>query len=206
MEVGIGFVLGIVSSLLTWWAVARYLGPRMVLSEKITVVPTTVHLLGRPQRFKVMNTGRWRGLAEVRAVARLRVRGLQRAKSIYPDSRLTFDIALSSIDSCVDYIAPRQGWIFTLDPREIVSPYVVFLPEGTRSAVEEGRCSLRDLLALGSTSELEVFVSATDAYSGVRRTTAKTYRASDVVDGYFALDSLTVVPTTSSSGSLGHRH
>lgn len=193
MDLFYGFLLGVAGSLVVWWAINRYLSPRILISNALTVVPTSVHSWGNPQRFKVMNSGRWRGLAEVRAVARLRIKGLDLATNVYPNSRLTFDVALSSIDSCVDFIGPREGWIFTLDPQQLESPYVVFLPDSIRKSIDCHECSIRDLLTLGSQAELEVFVSATDAYSGTRRTQAKTYRLGDVVDGYFVLGSLDVI-------------
>jgi hypothetical protein len=200
MSLAIGFVLGMINSLVSWWAVARYLGPKMAISSCITIVPTNIHSRGQLQRFKVMNRRRWRGLAEVRAVARLRIQGLPAAQLVYPNSRLGFEISLSSIDSCVDFIGPRESWIFTLDPRKITSPYVVFLPKSVRRSVESHTCTISDLLELGTSAELEVFVSATDAYSGSRRTIAKKYDITDVIEGYFKIGSL----ETTLEEALGH--
>jgi hypothetical protein len=191
----IGSLLGVVSSIVAWWAVARRLGPSFALSSSITVVPTDLHAHGRPQRFKVVNRRR-RGLSEVRAVARLRIRGLPSALDIYPNSRLAFDLALSSIDDLVDYIPGHGGWIFTFDPFKITSPYVVFLPTEIQGLVAHGDVRLVDFLSLGTSAEIEVFVSATDAYSGSRRTIATSYTLKDVTEGYFRMGGLDVVAAT----------
>ncbi|HEV2754412.1 MAG TPA: hypothetical protein VG318_01370 [Actinomycetota bacterium] len=196
MDLVIGFILGILGSLLSWWAIARYLGPKVVISKSITVVPTDLHAWGRPQRFKVLNKRR-RGISEVRAVARLRIKGLEAASLIYPNSRLAFEISLSSVDNCVDYIRGRDGWIFTLDPQQITSPYTVFLPTSIKEALAARTASMRDFLTLGDRAELEVFVSATDGYSGTRRTFSHTYLIDDIVQGYFSVESLEVVEANS---------
>ena len=55
MSLAIGFVLGMINSLISWWAVARYLGPKMAISSCITIVPTNIHSRGQPQRFKFIS-------------------------------------------------------------------------------------------------------------------------------------------------------
>jgi hypothetical protein len=186
----IGFLLGILGSLMMWWVFAHLLVPRIGFQERIVARPGRA--LGAPPRhmIKVSNTGR-RDLIDVSFSAIVSIQTEAASPLRWAHCRVAFH-KTGEIDHQIPVIPARRNRLLTLYPghSEQIEHEACF-SEAVRNAAADHSLDLATLLRDGETRgrriKVQVFMFAFDRFSGARKLfQSKEYEASD-------LDPLTAV-------------
>ena len=192
--VGVG--LGLLTSLLGWWIVARALTPNLAISPDVSKLPDVTGKAVWNYRIKVANVRRWWRpdwpALDLRISATLRIRGLRE-----PTSWTFFVVPLGNIGQ-LDYMAKNHVFRVRIYDIDLEGSYSQLLPGKIREAIESAEIGLEELLGLADAAELTVVVSAAHAYTQARRAVIARYTKENVVCGSFARGSgrksVTVVP------------
>jgi hypothetical protein len=183
MDLLIGVGLGLLTSLVGWWIVARALTPKLGLSADISKLPDEAGKAPWRYRVKVANLPRWWlpdwPTLDLRISASLRIKGL-REKTTW--SYFDVPIGFSGDVAYVD-----RNHIFRLRIYDISSERENFmlLPINVQHAIKGGDVTLEDLLCLGHRADLRVVMSAAHGYTQARRAVLRTYTLKNVVCGPF---------------------
>ena len=186
----ISFALGFAASLLSWWYVSKWMVPKIEFSKCISSEPNP-RQAGTRNRIKFLNAGN-RAVIDVHAVTRLAIDwdGDDIWSAYYiplsPTGEKRYE--MPKIISA----APR---ILTFYPMLalglIQSP---FFPTELQQNVQEGNLTLIDLLNLGVSAELRVYVFGYDEFSGARKLyESGPYARTSILEGQF--NGLIVEPT-----------
>ena len=123
-----GFLVGLLTSFLSWWILARWITPKIEFSKDISKLKTEGDGSGYMYRIKFINAGR-RGLIDMQVVAHLLIKCLP---------------------------IPRK-WVTIKIPLEWNGAYISsYLPEVIRDRARLGKLTLEELLALGSRAKLAI--------------------------------------------------
>ena len=185
MALLIGIGLGLLTSLVGWWIVARALTPSLRLSSDISKLPDRTGRAPWLYRVKVANLRRWWlpdwPTLDLRVSASLRIKGLRDETTWnYYEVPIGFTGEVAYVD---------RNHIFRLRIYDISSERADFmlLPERIQEAIKAGDVSLEDLLRLGSNgANLRIVLSAAHGYTQARRAVMKTYTLENVLCGSFS--------------------
>jgi len=190
-----GFLLGILTSFLSWWLLSRYLVPRVRFSPCISKIPSEHDKSGWRYRVKFENSGR-RTIIDVECLATFRTKGRG------PRHPRTWDEAMIPLGpgGVESWRFPRLRPVRVSGMRQLLTLHTshapafqeLTYPEGIRKKAQDGTLLLEDVLALGTSAELQVWVFGYDEVSGTRRLFTTVYHATDIVEGSFDTGSLNI--------------
>lgn len=172
MEQLVGFVLGIIGSLLTWWIFARWLVPKVRFEDVILIRPSPDGS-GVPRfMIKFYNDGR-RDLIDVSITAILQIQTRKGSDKHWANCRLAFHRD-GSIQHGIPLVPRGASRLVTLYPR--YSQQLRFeqrFSAHCHAKFDAGTLDLRDVLIDGADRELEVrlriFLFGFDSFSGARK-------------------------------------
>ena len=183
MDHVLGFLLGIVGSVLVWWVFAHLLVPRIEFEAMILLRPT--HDTGIPRYMvKVTNTGR-RDLVDVLMIAITSIQTLLGSDLHRAHCRLAFH-RTGATEHHMPIIRPGKHRLVTLYPSHSEQIcYETSLSESIRQAARDRCLDLPTLLGDGAASgrkiTLQIFVFGYDRFSGARKLfESKHYELTDV--------------------------
>lgn len=172
MDQLLGFILGVVGSVLTWWVFAHLLVPRVRFESRILVRPARDG--SGQQRFlaKFYNEGR-RDLIDVALTAIVSIQTKPGSDRNWASCRLAFHRD-GSIEHAIPLVPRGKNRLVTLYPRH--SAQIGFeynFSEAVREKLAAGTLDLRDLLSDGAdrnlTVRMQLFLFGYDRFSGARK-------------------------------------
>ena len=209
VSLGVGFIAGLVASVLAWWAVALAFTPRLKVSvlnrfeQEPEIAPC-----GFRYRIKLINRSRHYAATDLSIHARLVVKGLD---PLRPTTQTAISFPVGEPFPYPVLEARRRGApfedserVYSLHIHELRGAALVRLPDPIRSRLEDRSITLEELLDMGSDAFIRLAVSACHSRSGFRRTYPCKFRMGDIEEGSFedgsiqirskrvAADSLTV--------------
>jgi hypothetical protein len=209
----VGLLVGLFTSFFSWWLLFHWLAPEVETStniarEKARATETAItDASGLRYRFKLRNIGR-RAIVDLQVSAVVRIRGL-----VDPASR-TWEIVRLPMNSDGDrtYSLPRIDshrrsklqHILRLYTHQIEECKHEPFPETTRSRAVANKLTLDDLLSLGSATEIRIFVSGYDEFSGARKVFLFSLRPDQVRTGRFGKGSMSLLQESSPSIDEDH--
>lgn len=159
----IGLGVGLFTGLWSWWIVARFVRPELLIVPEISKLPDDTGLARWRYRIKILNR-RPRFLPHMPAVD-LRVSAVLRIKGIrqsFPDSWYSIGIPVGRTGELA-YI--KWNSALRLRLHDISDDQTRLIPEEVRIAIKEGTIELETLLGLGSRAQLRVVVTASHSYT-----------------------------------------
>jgi hypothetical protein len=176
----LGLATGVLASMLFWWWQAKLLQP------KVAVCPTLTRyevLDGRRVcEFKVVNTGR-RPAADIFIAVRLIVPGL-----ISPGMNQVFKLR----EEGFPWLDKGEDQYFSISPSQLSDSdkkrYGQFFPKKIAEALtagSEAEIAMWELLDACKDATVNVYLAASDSFSGARAFGKRTFQLSDVRDGAF---------------------
>ena len=185
-ELLLGLVLGIVSSVGAWWAVALRLSPKYEVSSLNAVRDSKVPC-GYRYRIKVRNLRRRSALTEVGLHARVVIRGLNADLPLNYYS-MAVPVGSGSVFPVLERRRKTAGpldneRIYTLDIHHLDGDSFRRMPPEVQERVTNGTITLEELLGLGDRGVVRLAVSGTHDRSGFKRT--QTFKFDKQVEGEF---------------------
>lgn len=180
----IGFLLGILGSLMVWWAFAHLLVPRIAFEERIVARPGRAP--GAPARhmIKVSNTG-GRDLIDVSFSAIVSIQTDAASPLRWAHCRIAFHKS-GEIDHQIPVIPARRNRLLTLYPghSEQIAHEACF-SDAVRTGAADHSLDLATLLRDGETRgrrvKIQIYMFAFDRFSGARKLfQSKEYEAPDL--------------------------
>jgi hypothetical protein len=191
----LGFVLGTISSFLSWWILFHVLVPKIVFCGFICKSPAADDSSGWRYAFQFANVGR-RHLIDAQVSARLSTR--TSAKVPWTNTLLVLDWAGATKVEVP--LVKNTGWLsYRVHPNQVADFHrSAAYSDEIRQKAAAGTLSLEDLLS-GLASEGKATLTATvagfDALSGARRVfQSQPYTVADIRQGKFEF--LTVITET----------
>jgi len=205
-----GFILGIVASLIAWAAIAWSLVPRLQIS-KLNRHPDPSYAVGLRYRIKVRNASWYWAIGDLRVDARLVIKGLD---INHPNNRtsLVLPVADGAVFPALDSAGPplkRRPHFdaertFTFRVGELRGGGIKRLPIDINSQLSA--ISLDELVRIlqksGFDCYLRVAISATHGFSGVRRTRSIRAAVEELETGDFEPGSVRIVSPVTSLATL----
>lgn len=179
MEIIIGFILGIIASILAWYILFHKIVPKVNFSDKVYKQPTEENPSGFRYLIKFQNIGR-RKIIDIEYFAKLRIKGIYSHrinswKAIY----IPFDD--NRIPQVRSHRKDHKRIILQLCPTLINDIAKRSLPEDVKQKLRNETILLEDLMEFGRESELQIFGFGYDSFSGSRKVfESKIYRRSDI--------------------------
>jgi hypothetical protein len=178
-----GLVVGTAASFSAWWLVFHWIIPKVEFSSGISSVPRRSDSLRRSYRIKFANTGK-RAMVGVEAFARLRIKW--DSSGNWTGYYLPFN---SDGDRKYDVPRLERGanrilhlWINQVRAFRTANRF----PMEIRAKAKQKQLTLEDLLSLGVTATVQMFVSGYDEFSGARKVFASpVYALTDIRCGRF---------------------
>ena len=191
ISISIGFIFGIIASLLAWWFQSHLIVPNIQFSPYISKIPSVENKSGYKYRFKLENSGK-RSVIDIEIMARLRIKGA----GDFPNNWRVYYITLDNFG--IGYKIPiitrkkekKSGHIITLDVNEIVEfknlERLERYPDNIKLKAKENTLLLEDLLSLGSEANIRIEAFGFDEFSGARKFfSSKFYTIHDIREGRF---------------------
>lgn len=200
----LGVPVGILCSLAAWWFLFYVIVPKIHFSPSISKVRAKEAKSNFRYRIAFQNFGK-RDIVDAEIYVKLRIKGLRRE---YQDNESVFSIPLG-YDKIPKIISQRGGnkHIIRLDVikiEELVSQ--TFPEESIIHNFEENPDLLENLLSLGTSAKLQIFIFGYDKVSGTRKVfESKFYHSSDIIYGMFSRESLSVIKYKKSKDSPENR-
>lgn len=181
LEIGAGFVLGILASIIAWYVLQHHVVPALEFFPKIYKARTDENPSGYKYRIKFQNAGR-REILDFELFAKLRIRGLS---PNHPGVWRAIYIPVD--DPRIPRIASHRGTAKRLAVQLLVSDVsahvVSALPEELQEVHKKGQLSLEQLMGLGCEVTLEMIGFGYDAFSGARKVVqSMIYGLTDIID------------------------
>ena len=180
-ELGAGFILGILASVIVWYVLQHHVVPSLEFFPKVYRAQTDENPSGFKYRIKFHNTGR-RAILDFEIFAKLRIRSLSPSRP-----RAWRAIYIPIDDPPIPQIASHRGTNKRLAVQLLasdVSEHVVnALPEKLQDTHRKGQLNLEQLMGLDSEATLEIFGFGYDAFSGARKVVQSiVYSLTDIID------------------------
>lgn len=196
-------LLGVLSSLVSWWLLFYVLSPKVAFPEgilKIMHQPTAEDAAEWKYRIKIANVRR-RNIVDVELIARLTILG--RLPRLPNNSTIVY-IPVGGYHGRVPRLTNKQGSLFSLEVAELDRLPGLEWPEDIMAKFRSRSLTVEDLLSLGTGANLQLFVSGYDAWSGTRRMfESKPYTSSDIKRGRFGKNaSVRIIPRAESHAEL----
>lgn len=196
-SVGFAVLGGVMMSIVAWLATLVFAGPRIEVSEAISVVADAgPDRTGSRYRVKVLNRSRLFDVGDLDLQAQLVVRGLNPAK---PKNATTFTIPVSTESAFpvlhrrsrqwrkkdVGWQRRRAGRVYTLRYLELRGGGLERMTQPLLERLRRGDLELAELLSMGDDSFIRLLVAASHSLSGYRRSAVVIFGAEDLVVGTF---------------------
>jgi hypothetical protein len=175
----VALVLGLATSLVAWWLVARYLTPRLAISE-ISRVADPKGEGGWRYHVKVVNRTR-HPVAELSIDVVLVLPGLNRE---IPDVEFRYRIPIGA-GSLYPVLDAKECVLVGLRVNDVEGPALEWLPSDVRNRLALRAVALEELLSLSPDASLRVAVRAAHHFSGYKRTYSLQYHGENIKDGVF---------------------
>ena len=192
----IGVLTGIVSSVIVWWFLAKYLAPKLTFSRHLVKHPLSARGCGSDYQFKFMNCRR-RMVVDVQLAGYLVVPSFPR-KNVNQLWKLTFfSRHIPALITTRKAKHVNRKISFNLEDEELLEIFRRdYIPDDTRARALEKRLRLEDLFSLPNDPYILVLIIATDAVSGATKVfKSRKYRQRDIVVGDFDPNTLAAIPT-----------
>ena len=187
-SISIGFLFGIIASLLAWWFQSHLIVPNIQFSPFIGKIPSVENKSGYKYRIKLENSGK-RSVIDIEIMARLRIKGL----GDFPNNWRINYIPLEGLG--ITYRIPvitrknekKSGHIITFDVNEVVEfKKLERYPASIKRKAKENTLLLEDVLNLGSEANVRIEAFGFDEFSGARKFfKSKFYTIHDIREGRF---------------------
>ena len=180
----IGFLLGIIGSILVWWVFAHALVPRIRFEDRIVVRPGRAPGARPRHMIKVSNVGR-RDLIDVTFSAIVSIQTEAGSERRWASCRIAFH-KTGEIQHQVPVIPGRHNRLLTLYPGHSDQiPHEACFSEAVRAAAADHTLDLDRLLRDGASRglrvKLRISMFAFDRFSGARKLfQSKEYEAADL--------------------------
>lgn len=179
----IGLVLGLGTSFFSWWVLFHKIVPKIEFCPYISKIPRGKDG-GFSYRIKFKNTGK-RAIIDVQCTARLVVD--------WEGTKKNWTVAYIPLNSSGDRKTelPKVGkggsrvlyfYLKDITTFKISHKY----PDEFREKASENTITLEDILALGEKSEIKIYVTGYDEFSGSKKVfESKYFSVSDIKNGVF---------------------
>jgi hypothetical protein len=181
-EVLLGVGLGVATSLVSWWIVARFFRPRLAIIPEISKLEDDTGVAPWRYRVKVLNQRRLflhSPAVDLQVAVTLHIRGLRSPKN--------WNIFRIPTGQSGQLTYVKQNRVLRLRLYEISNTQARLLPEPLQAAVRDGTVELESLLALGSSAHLNVVVTAAHAYTFGRTVAVQRFTTESIRLGPFDL-------------------
>ena len=167
MEIIIGFVLGIIASILAWYILFHKIIPKVDFFEKIYKDRTDENPSGYRYLIRFQNNGH-RDIIDIELFAKLRIKG------IYEHRRNAWKAIYIPID---DNRIPKinsqkrnhKRIAIQICPTEINHIAKRSIPDELKRKLDDETILLEELMEIGEKSELQIFGFGYDSFSGSRK-------------------------------------
>jgi hypothetical protein len=196
----LGVVVGLFTSFLSWWVLFHFLRPKIVLSDVISATEDE-SALGEADDssrelcyIKLVNVG-WRRAIDLQVTAIARIKGLAASNpGLWKVVRLRVE------EGDPDYSYPiinplrksRLRWPLRIHVNDIEKFKRSPFPEHIRAKAVARTLRLKDVLEIGTASEVRVVVSCSDGFSGARRVDEQIYARKKLIFAPFKKNSLEI--------------
>lgn len=191
----VGLILGLLTSVVSWWVIALWLTPRLKVSS-VNRIPQNKEQYpsGYRYRIKIMNRSRLFAVGDLNLQARLVLRGLDKERpevqtSIYlPVGAETQFPVLTR--RCKKH--PPEDWerVYTFDIFHMRGNALNRLPEIANAKLGDRTITLHELLEVRPECFVRFAVVGTHARSGFRRTFSRKFVKGDITEGEFRTGSI----------------
>jgi hypothetical protein len=191
----VGFVLGLLASLIGWWAIALWLTPRLEVS-RLNRIPQDValHPCGYRYRIKLVNRSRHYAVGDLTLHARLVIRGLDENR---PEVQTSISLPVGTdtpfpVLTRRDKKEPPEDWerVYTFDYFHMEGNALRRLPQPIKDALRQRTITLHELLEIYPGSFVRFAVAGTHGRSGFRRTYAGKFYRDTITEGEFTTGSI----------------
>lgn len=190
-SISIGFLFGIIASLLAWWFQFHLIVPNIQFSPYISKIPSVENKSGYKYRIKLENSGR-RSVIDIEIMVKLRIKGV----GDFPNNWIVNYIPLGDfgITHRIPIIIRKKtetyGHTLTLDVNEVVEfknlERLERYPDNIKRKAKENTLLLEDVLNLGSEANIRIEAFGFDEFSGARKFfKSKFYTIHDIKEGKF---------------------
>ena len=174
ISISIGFLFGIIASLLAWWFQSHLIVPNIQFSQNISKIPSVDKKSRYKYRIKLENSGK-RSVIDIEIMARLRIKGV----GDFPNNWRVNYIPLEEMG--INYRIPiitrkkeiKSGHIITFDVNEVVDfkklETLERYPDNIKRKAKEKTLLLEDVLRLGSEANIRIEAFGFDEFSGARK-------------------------------------
>ena len=191
ISISIGFLFGIIASLLAWWFQSHLIVPNIQFSPNISKIPSVDKKSGYNYRIKLENSGK-RSIIDIEIMVKLRIKGV----GDFPNNWRVNYIPLEEMG--INYRIPiitrkkekKSGHIITLDINEVVDfkklETLERYPDNIKRKAKEKTLLLEDVLRLGSEANIRIEAFGFDEFSGARKFfKSKFYTIHEIKEGRF---------------------
>ncbi|NVO08672.1 MAG: hypothetical protein HXX16_01795 [Bacteroidales bacterium] len=187
MEAIIGFLLGVLSSLVIWILTSQILVPKIQFSGHICrYYVDNMKLAG--YEFKLCNNGR-RNIFDINVYFNINIKGL-----VYPDLYENYIIPIGTCENKITVLKPsKKGLTMSINAVQLNLLDKKYFPKHIIMKCKNKQLTLDDLYALGTDVYAEITLFGYDSYSGTKKHfCSHKYRLENIMKGEFELDSLLV--------------
>jgi hypothetical protein len=183
IAIGVGLFTGLFTCLWSWWIVARFVRPELVIVPEISKLPDDTGAASWRYRIKLLNKRR-RFLPHTAAVD-IHVSAAIRVKGLRPDAPDLWYYLTVPVGRTGQLAYMKWNQTLRLRLHDIDSSQTKLLPQDVRSSNEAGSIELERLLDLGERAQLRVVVTAAHAYTFGRTVALHRFKQSAVKMGRF---------------------
>jgi hypothetical protein len=193
----VSFLLGLLASVIGWWAIAMWLTPRLDVSGLNRIPQDLVqHPSGYRYRIKLSNRSRHFAISDLDLQARLVIRGLDEHR---PGVQTSIYLPVGS-ESQFPVLTRRhktghpEDWerVYTFDIYGMKGNALTRLPKDVRDGLSKKTITLDQILSRFPHSFVRFAVEGTHGRSGFRRAYTRTFHGTNISEGEFKTGSITL--------------
>lgn len=167
IEVGVGFILGVISSAIVWLAVTHLIVPSIAFFPDITRTVSDETPSGYKYRVRFQNRGH-RAILDLELFACLRIQGLAINE---PSTWRAIYIPVDDprIPRVLSHRKSGKRLAVQLLVHSLSDSARACLPAELQTKTKDGTLRLEDIMAVGKNARLQVFAFGYDSFSGARK-------------------------------------
>lgn len=183
----VGLILGVGASFLCWWILFHKFVPKIEFSDKISILPNSLHEKAIKYRVKIQNVGN-RKVIDAEFRIKLRIKALM---NDMPYNWQVFNIKTKDPTPFINVSNQKDkntfgGMILYFEVNHDDQFLNTLLPQEINDKAKSKTLTIEDVLKLPYEKELNVIVYGYDEFSGTRKMfVSKNYKEQDIQLGIF---------------------
>jgi hypothetical protein len=201
LDILLGVAIGLITGLLSWWIIARFVRPLLVIVPDISKLPDETGAARWRYRIKVLNKRRrlipHTAAVDLHVTATVRILGLRESA---PKTWYTISVPVGRTG---DLAYVRWNSALRLRLHNISEDQMMLLPQSLQGEIKDASIELESLLALGSKAQLRVVATAAHSYTLGRSIAVRRFRTDSIHNGPFEAAGERVVEDGPEDGADG---